>query len=145
MTRTWPDVIKPTGAAFVPYDSTLPVVDNDWPEDPVAAMTVFLDDAIQVLPQLRAAYDNDPADLYLYDIGGYAGRALAEAQGRPAVQLSPTFVAWEGYEQEVAAAIMALPGADAYQAKFAAWLAGCGAVHHRRERLLRAGPGGRSR
>ncbi|MFF7648458.1 macrolide family glycosyltransferase [Streptomyces sp. NPDC007983] len=122
------DVIEPTGAALVPYDSTLPVADNDWPEDPIAAMTVFLDDAIQVLPQLRAAYDDDPADLYLYDIGGYAGRALAEEQGRPAVQLSPSFVAWEGYEEEVAAQIMALPGADAYQTKFAAWLAGCGAV-----------------
>ncbi|MFI0780703.1 macrolide family glycosyltransferase [Streptomyces sp. NPDC021212] len=122
------DVIKPTGAALVPYDSTLPVVDNDWPADPIAAMTVFLDDAIQALPQLRAAYDHDPADLYLYDIGAYAGRAIAEAQGRPAAQLSPTFVAWEGYEQEVAAQIMALPGAGAYQAKFAAWLAGCGAV-----------------
>ncbi|MFI0818947.1 macrolide family glycosyltransferase [Streptomyces sp. NPDC021098] len=122
------DVISPTGAELVPYDSTLPVADNDWPEDPVAAMTVFLDDAIQALPQLRAAYDDDPADLYLYDIGGYAGRALAEAQGRPAVQLSPSFVGWKGYEQEVAAQIMALPGADAYQAKFAAWLSGCGAV-----------------
>ncbi|MFD7505223.1 macrolide family glycosyltransferase [Streptomyces sp. NPDC059850] len=122
------DVIEPTGAALVRYESTLPVADNDWPEDPIAAMTVFLDDAIQALPQLRAAYDDDPADLYLYDIGGYAGRALAEAQGRPAVQISPSFVAWEGYEQEVAAHLMALPGADAYQAKFAAWLAGCGAV-----------------
>jgi MGT family glycosyltransferase len=121
------DVIKPTGAELVPYDSTLPVADNDWPEDPIAAMTVFLDDAIQALPQLRAAYDEDPADLYLYDVGGYAGRALAEAQGRPALLLSPTFVGWEGYEQEVAAHLMALPGADAYQAKFAAWLAGCGA------------------
>ncbi|WP_063787058.1 macrolide family glycosyltransferase [Streptomyces sp. NBRC 110028] len=122
------DVIEPTGAALVPYASTLPVADNDWPEDPIAAMTVFLDDAIQALPQLRAVYDDDPADLYLYDIGGYAGRALAEEQGRPALQLSPSFVAWEGYEEEVAAHIMALPGADAYQTKFAAWLAGCGAV-----------------
>src|ERR1044072_4631624 len=66
------DVIKPTGAALVPYDSTLPVVDNDWPEDPIAAMPVFLDDAIQALPQLRAAYDNDPADLYLHAIRGWA-------------------------------------------------------------------------
>ncbi|MFF4478437.1 macrolide family glycosyltransferase [Streptomyces sp. NPDC001520] len=121
-------VIEPTGAALVPYRSTLPVVDNNWPEDPIAAGTVFLDDAIQALPQLRAAYDDDPADLYLYDIGGYAGRALAEAQGRPALQLSPSFVAWEGYAEEVGAALKALPGADAYQEKFASWLAGCGAT-----------------
>lgn len=39
------------------------------------------------LPQLRAAYDDDPADLYLYDIGAYAGRALAEAQGRHLLQV----------------------------------------------------------
>ncbi|MFE2447661.1 macrolide family glycosyltransferase [Streptomyces sp. NPDC059426] len=121
-------VIEPTGAALVPYRSTLPVVDNNWPEDPIAAGTVFLDDAIQALPQLRAAYDDDPADLYLYDIGGYAGRALAEAQGRPALQLSPSFVAWEGYAEEVGAALKALPGVDAYQEKFASWLAGCGAT-----------------
>ncbi|MDN3053138.1 glycosyltransferase [Streptomyces sp. SRF1] len=122
------DVIEPTGAALVPYRSTLPVADNNWPEDPIAAATVFLDDAIQALPQLRAAYDEDPADLYLYDIGGYAGRALAEAQGRPTLQLSPSFVAWEGYAEEVGAALKALPGADAYQEKFASWLAGCGAT-----------------
>ncbi|WP_206055099.1 hypothetical protein [Nocardia sp. CS682] len=66
-------------------------------------MNLFLDNAVQALPQLHAAYDPDPADLYLYDIGAYAGRALAEAQGRPVVQLSPKFVAWKGYEQEVAA------------------------------------------
>ncbi|MFE3218071.1 macrolide family glycosyltransferase [Streptomyces antimycoticus] len=121
-------VIEPTGAALVPYRSTLPVADNDWPDDPIAAGTVFLDDAIQALPQLRAVYDEDPADLYLYDIGGYVGRALAEAQGRPTLQLSPTFVAWEGYAEEVGAALKALPGADAYQEKFASWLAGCGAT-----------------
>ena len=43
------------------------------------------------------------------------------------MQLSPTFVAWDGYEQDVAAHVRRLPGADAYQAKFARWLAGCGA------------------
>ncbi|MFE9003545.1 macrolide family glycosyltransferase [Streptomyces sp. NPDC007875] len=122
------DVIKPTGAEFVPFESTLPVADNDWPEDPIAAMTVFLDDAIRVLPQLRAVYDRDPADLYLYDIGAYAARALAEAQGRPVVQVSPTIVAWEGYHDEFGAQIMSLPGAEAYQEKFAAWLAGAGAT-----------------
>jgi MGT family glycosyltransferase len=121
-------LIAPTGAEPVTYDSGLPVSDNDWPDDPIAAMDVFLDDAIAVLPQLRAAYDRDRADLYLYDIGGYAARALAEAQGRPAVQLSPTYVAWKGYEEEFGAPLRRLPGADAHRAKFAAWLAGCGAT-----------------
>lgn len=121
------DLIAATGAELVPCTSTLPVADNDWPDDPIAAMELFLDDAIQALPQLRAAYDHDPADLYLYDIGAYAARALAESQGRPVVQLSPTFVAWDGYEQEFAAHLWQLPGAAAYRAKFARWLAGSGA------------------
>ncbi|MGO4426807.1 glycosyl transferase, partial [Streptomyces sp. MCAF7] len=81
----------------------------------------------QALPRLRAVYDHDPADLYLYDIGAYAARALAESQDRPIMQLSPTFVAWDGYDQGVAAQLRQLPGADAYRAKFAQWLAGCGA------------------
>ncbi|MEU5657510.1 macrolide family glycosyltransferase [Streptomyces sp. NPDC047737] len=121
------ELIAPTGAELVPCTSGLPVADNDWPADPIAAMGLFLDDAVQALPQLRAAYDDDPADLYLYDIGAYAARALAESQNRPVVQLSPTFVAWDGYEQEVAAQLRQLPGADAYRARFARWLAGCGA------------------
>ncbi|WP_260615138.1 macrolide family glycosyltransferase [Microbispora sp. KK1-11] len=121
------DLIAATGAELVPCTSRLPVADNDWPDDPIAAMDLFLDDAIQALPQLRAAYDHDPADLYLYDIGAYAARALAESQDRPLMQLSPTFVAWDGYDQDVAAHLRRLPGADAYRAKFAQWLTGCGA------------------
>ncbi|MER5890240.1 macrolide family glycosyltransferase [Streptomyces sp. NPDC001941] len=122
------DLIEPTGAEFIPCASTLPVVDNDWPADPIAAASLFLDDAVQALPRLRAAYDTDPADLYLYDIGAYAARALAEQQGRPLLQLSPTFVGWDGYEEEVGAHLKALPGADAYRDGFARWLAGCGAT-----------------
>ncbi|WP_327278565.1 glycosyl transferase (plasmid) [Streptomyces sp. NBC_01224] len=122
------DQITATGAEFVPCTTTLPVVDNNWPQDPISAMTLFLDDAMQALPQLRAHYDEDPADLYLYDIGSYTGRALAEAQGRPLIQLSPTFVAWKGYQEEVGDQLMRLPGADAYRQKFSSWLAGCGAT-----------------
>ncbi|MEL5959619.1 macrolide family glycosyltransferase [Streptomyces sp. CLV115] len=121
-------LIEATGAEFVPYGSVLPVADNDWPEDPIGAMGVFLDEGVQALPQLRAVYDHDPADLYLYDIGAYAARALGEAQGRPLMQLSPTYVGWEGYAEEVAAPMWQLPGADAYRARFADWLAGCGAT-----------------
>ncbi|MEU9848785.1 macrolide family glycosyltransferase [Streptomyces sp. NPDC047985] len=121
------DRIAATGAELVACTSTLPVADNDWPDDPIAAMGLFLDNAVQALPQLRAAYDHDPADLYLYDIGAYAARALAEAQDRPLMQLSPTYVAWDGYDQDVAAHLWQLPGADAYRTKFARWLAECGA------------------
>ncbi|MFJ5043915.1 macrolide family glycosyltransferase [Streptomyces sp. NPDC088719] len=122
------DRIEATGAELVPCSSVLPVADNNWPTDPVAAMDLFLDEAMQALPQLHAAYDDDPADLYLYDIGAYAARALAESQGRPLMQLSPSFVAWEGYEEEVAAHLRGLPGAPAYRERFGHWLAGCGAA-----------------
>ncbi|WP_040749456.1 macrolide family glycosyltransferase [Nocardia transvalensis] len=121
------DVIAETGAEFVPCTSTLPVADNDWPDDPIAAMSLFLDNAIHALPQLRAAYDPDPADLYLYDIGAYAARAVAEAQGRPVLHLSPTFVGWDGYDEEVAAPLFQLPGAERYRSRFAEWLTECGA------------------
>ncbi|MGY0021224.1 macrolide family glycosyltransferase [Streptomyces sp. YJ-C3] len=122
------DRIESAGAALVPCTSTLPVANNNWPADPIAAASLFLDDAVQALPQLHAAYDDDPADLYLYDIGAYAARALAESQGRPLVQLSPTFVGWDGYQEEVAAQLRKLPGADAYRGRFARWLADCGAT-----------------
>ncbi|MFJ8660132.1 macrolide family glycosyltransferase [Streptomyces sp. NPDC093795] len=122
------DLVDSAGAELVPCASTLPVADNDWPADPIAAASLFLDDAVQALPRLRAAYDDDPADLYLYDIGAYAARALAEAQGRPLLQLSPTFVGWDGYEKEVAAQLWKLPGAAAYRERFARWLEECGAT-----------------
>ena len=122
------DLVAKTGAELVPYDSTLPVADNDWPDDPIAAMSLFLDNGIASLPQLRAVYDDDPADVYLYDIGGFAARALGEVQGRPIVQLSPAFVAWKGFHQEVTAQLLQLPGADAYRARFAQWLADSGAT-----------------
>ncbi|WP_299538480.1 macrolide family glycosyltransferase [uncultured Streptomyces sp.] len=121
-------LVAGTGAELVPCASVLPVADNNWPDDPVAAMRLFLDDAVQALPHLRAVYDEDPADLYLYDIGAYAARALAESQNRPLTQLSPTFVGWKGYEQDVGAHLRRLPGADAYRDAFARWLAGSGAT-----------------
>lgn len=122
------EVIRETGAELVPYTSTLPVADHDWPDDPIAAMRIFLEDNIRLLPQLEAVYGEEPADLYLYDIGAYAARALAERQRRPIVQLSPSMVGWDGYDEEVAAPLWELPGADDYRARFAGWLAGNGAA-----------------
>ncbi|MFI1460251.1 macrolide family glycosyltransferase [Nocardia carnea] len=122
------ELITATGAEFVPCTSALPVADNNWPDDPIAAASLFLDDAVAALPQLQAHYDRDPADLYLYDIGAYAARALAEQQRRPLLLLSPTFVAWDGYDEDVATHLWQLPGADDYRTRFARWLAGCGAT-----------------
>lgn len=122
------ELITHTGAELVPLTSTLPVAHQDWPQDPIAAAALFLDEAMAVLPQLHAAYDDDPADLYLYDTGAYAARALAEAQGRPLVQLSPMHAAWEGAQEEISAALGELPGGPEHRARFAAWLERCGAV-----------------
>lgn len=114
------ELIESTGATLVPCTSTLPK--GDWPEDPIGAMRLFLEDAMQGLEQVRARFDAEPADLYLADIGGYGGRLLAEVHDRPFIQLSPTYVAWEGYAEEVGAHMKALPGADAYWSDFADWL-----------------------
>ena len=70
--------------------------DARWPEDLVGQLDMFLDDAMAMLPQLRAAYENDRPDLFLYDIGCSTARILGENWGIPAVQLSPSMVAWEG-------------------------------------------------
>jgi UDP:flavonoid glycosyltransferase YjiC (YdhE family) len=59
------DVIKRTGAEFKPYQSTLPSPDEVWSEDPIEQLTLFLDDAIAMFPQLRAMYADDRPDLFL--------------------------------------------------------------------------------
>src|SRR6185312_3413349 len=94
------DVVRGAGAELKPYASTLPTDDDAWNDDPLDALTLFLDDAIAMLPQLDALYADDRPDLFLYDIAGAPARLLAERWGVPAVQLSPTYVAWDGYEQE---------------------------------------------
>ncbi|NMO15537.1 glycosyl transferase [Pyxidicoccus fallax] len=121
------DVIRDTGAELVPYTSTLPREGVEaWPEDTISQLDVFLDDSRAMLPQLRAAYEKDRPDLFLYDIAGYAARILAENWERPAIQLSPTFVAWEGYAQDMAPMVDALKadprGVEHYR-RFSAWLA----------------------
>ncbi|GAA0799221.1 macrolide-inactivating glycosyltransferase [Spirilliplanes yamanashiensis] len=116
------DVVEATGAQLRPYRSTLPTT---WTDDPVDALTAFLDDAIAMLPQLIAAYDDDRPDLFLYDIAGAPARLLGERWGVPAVQLSPTSVAWDGYEQDTAAATEALRADErgaAYFRRFTEWL-----------------------
>ncbi|MEU8971112.1 macrolide family glycosyltransferase [Streptomyces monashensis] len=122
------ELVTATGAELVGITSTLPGAGRDWPQDPIACASLFLDEAEAVLPQLHAVYDDDPADLYLYDAGAYAGRALAEAQDRGLVQLSAAQVAWEGAQEEIGAAYERLPKGPAHRARFADWLAGCGAV-----------------
>lgn len=119
-------VIHATGAELKPYRSTLPTTDQVWTEDPIEQLTIFLDDAIAMLPQLRAAYHDDRPDLFLYDIAAAPARLLGERWGIPAIQLSPTFVAWDGYELEMAPvveAIRAEPAGAAYYQRYSDWLA----------------------
>ena len=122
------EAVAGTGATIVPVTSVLPDEDRGetWPDDPVAGMARFLDEGIHVLPQALAAFDGDRPDVMLGDIGSYPARVLAHQWSRPLVQLSPTYVAWEGYERDMAEVIdglRAAPGYAAYHQRFAAWLA----------------------
>jgi macrolide glycosyltransferase len=118
--------VAATGATPLVVDSTLPdeTRGEQWPDDALVGMGLFLDDARHVLPQLEAALADDRPDLVLYDIAGYPGRALAERWGIPLVQLSPSMVAWEGYEEDMAEAMAFLetPDGVTYTTRFDAWL-----------------------
>lgn len=132
------ELVESTGAEFVPYGTKLPFAANpdDWPSDPVGIQEVFLDDALAMWPVLLERFGGedrpeDRPDVVLCDIAGYAGRALGERLGVPVVQLSPTFVGWEGFEQdlpEIANAVRAAPGGAAHYRRFADWLTAAGAV-----------------
>ncbi|GAB3474987.1 macrolide family glycosyltransferase [Nocardiopsis coralliicola] len=124
------ELIASAGAELVPFRTTLPVREGDaWTGDPVEGMDIFLDDAISVLPVLREAYGDDRPDAFLYDIGGFAARVLGIDWDIPAIQLSPTYVAWKDYGDQVMAALRTLPGAAEHFAKFDAWLAANGITH----------------
>ncbi|GAA0995984.1 glycosyltransferase [Nocardiopsis tropica] len=110
------------GADLIDYGSLIPGDEAKLPEGPLGAMNVFLDDAIHMLPQLRAAFDADPPDLLLFDSAAFAGRVYAASRGLPAVMMASSTIAWDGYHEEVGAAMRALPGADEWHERFAAWL-----------------------
>ncbi|WP_055557770.1 OleI family self-immunity macrolide glycosyltransferase [Streptomyces sp. NBRC 110028] len=98
--------VKAAGATPVVYDSILPKESNpeeSWPEDQESAMGLFLDEAVRVLPQLEDAYADDRPDLIVYDIASWPAPVLGRKWDIPFVQLSPTFVAYEGFEEDVPA------------------------------------------
>jgi MGT family glycosyltransferase len=116
------ELVAAIGAEPVTYGSELPDADTAWPEDPGEAMQLFLDEERTALPQLL---ELDPPDAVLYDIGGYAGRVAAHHWGVPAIQLSPTFVAWEGYEEDMAeftATLKASPSGARFFGGVRSWL-----------------------
>ncbi|MFD8707369.1 macrolide family glycosyltransferase [Kitasatospora sp. NPDC059648] len=127
------EIVESTGASFVPYTTALPLAGDPsgWPEDPVAIQELFLDDALSMWSALLEAFEGDRPDLVLYDIAGFAGRALGERFGVPVVQLSSSFVGWDGVEEDLAEVFEALrngPGGPEHHRRFADWLAAAGAV-----------------
>ncbi|MEV4600833.1 macrolide family glycosyltransferase [Amycolatopsis sp. NPDC049253] len=119
-------LVAPTGARVVTHPTSLPLGEAGvWPDDPADAMRVFLDEAIAVHPRLLSTFDDDRPDLVLYDIGGLGAPLLGLRYGVPAVQLSPTLVAWEGYDEDMAEVmdpIKASPSGVDYARTMTAWL-----------------------
>ncbi|WP_066944812.1 macrolide-inactivating glycosyltransferase [Streptomyces lushanensis] len=139
--------VAATGARPVIYTSVLPGPDDDpaaWGTELIDNVEPFLDDAIQALPRLAAAFANDRPDLVLSDITSYPAPVLAHQWGVPYIQLSPNLVAWEGYEEEVGEPMLAQLRASArgraYRARFADWLKEQGMDHTDPDRLV-ARPG----
>lgn len=119
-------LIAPTGAEVVSHPSILPLGDQSaWPEDPASQMRVFLDEGLQAMPVLTDFYDDNRPDLLLYDIGGLPAPILGRRYDIPAVQLSPTYVAWDGYAEDLGEMLDALRGSPSgkdYHATYTAWL-----------------------
>ncbi|MGH3916932.1 MAG: macrolide family glycosyltransferase [Pseudonocardiaceae bacterium] len=128
ITEEFAPQVAATGATPVLYRSTMPSESDPtsaFPKDDLELMSMALEEAMTVLPQLEAAYDTDRPDLVLYDIGGYTAPVLAAKWDIPIIQLSPTHVVWKGYEQDRASVIEAMridPAGIAYHAKFITWL-----------------------
>lgn len=107
------DAVEATGAELAPYTSVLPRAnhaghdartgpDEAFAGDAIDHLTRFQDEYEVMLPAVRERFVDDRPDLFLYDIAGIPARLLADAWGIPALQLSPTYVAWEGYEEDMA-------------------------------------------
>ncbi|MET7622812.1 macrolide-inactivating glycosyltransferase [Streptomyces sp. NPDC005408] len=133
---SYADRIAATGAEPVIYRSTLPTEEEPeaWGTELIDNIEPFLNDAIQVLPQLAAAFEGDEPDLVIHDITSYPAIVAAHRWGVPAISLSPNLVAWEGYEEEVAepmtADLKASERGKAYYARFTNWLAENGIHTH---------------
>jgi macrolide glycosyltransferase len=116
------EIVAASGAHPFVVESVTPdeSAGEQWPVDPVAGTALFLDELEHVFPQV----EHLRPDLVLYDIGGYAGRALAEIHDIPLVQLSPSMVGWDGFADDMgdALAFRQTPGFRAYDARFTAWL-----------------------
>nr|WP_198943441.1 macrolide family glycosyltransferase [Actinokineospora bangkokensis] len=96
-------VVARTGAEVVRYRSTVPSEADPaqrWPEEELSAHRMFLDELISVTPQVEAAYAGDVPDAVVHDVCAWHGPVLAHAWGVPAVQVSPTFVPYDGIAED---------------------------------------------
>ncbi|WP_406737544.1 OleI family self-immunity macrolide glycosyltransferase [Streptomyces sp. NBC_00853] len=112
ITEEFAPQVEAAGATAVVYDSTLPPThrSQDWPNDDIVAMSsLFLEEAVTVLPAQEKAFEDDGPDLVLYDFTAHTARMLAQRWGVPAIRLSPTHVPSEGYveHREVMQELMA--------------------------------------
>ncbi|MEU7637906.1 macrolide family glycosyltransferase [Streptomyces sp. NPDC039016] len=123
------DLVAGVGAEPRPWTSVLPTDENPeaWGTELLDHLEPFLEDGIQALPQLAAAYEGDTPDLVLHDSASFPAPLLAHRWQVPAIQLTPHIVAWDGYEKEVGEGVRAeLRSSErgrAYYARFRAWLA----------------------
>ncbi|WP_438285057.1 macrolide family glycosyltransferase [Saccharomonospora azurea] len=128
--ESFAELAASSGATPLVVKSDLPDESRgeQWPDGGVEAMELFLDEGRNVLPQLEAVLAHDRPDAVLYDIGGYAGRALAHRWDLPLLQLSSAIVAWEGYLEDMAEAraFLDTPEGRAYTGRFEDWLAELG-------------------
>lgn len=103
------DSVERTGAELKPYRSVIPAIgeaaapgEDVFTGDVIDQLSVFADEYEGQLPQWFALYEDDRPDLILYDIAGGMSVILARTWGIPALQVSPTYVAWEGYDDDMA-------------------------------------------
>ncbi|ADG78942.1 macrolide family glycosyltransferase [Tsukamurella paurometabola] len=102
--------VEATGAELKPYTSVLPGLgenaetgaEDAFAGDVIDQLTVFADEYENQLPQWFALYEDDRPDLILYDIAGAMSLVLARSWNIPTLQISPTYVAWEGYADDMA-------------------------------------------
>jgi MGT family glycosyltransferase len=117
--------IEASGATAAPYTSTL----DAWEGDVVDHLTRFQGEYEAMLPQVRSHFEAERPDLFLYDIAGVTARILGDAWGIPTLQLSPSYVGWEGYADDMAdflASIEADPRGQALRERERAWFASYG-------------------
>ncbi|MFE7318507.1 macrolide family glycosyltransferase [Streptomyces sp. NPDC057555] len=122
------DLVATTGAEPRLWTSVLPTDENPevFGTEPLDHLEPFLDDAVQALPQLAAAYEGDTPDLVLHDSASFPAPLLAHRWQVPAIQLTPHVVAWGDYEEEGGKAmreeLLRSERGRAYYARFRAWL-----------------------